>query len=184
MNCLLCLSLDRQRHTCLLVKLFTLNSVNFLCSDSCIFSGVLRPRRRVHVGIILKVRRSLTKTNCGIGRSGVTVNSKKLANGNFLGNARAGLGCIPRRSASFVFYAINRRRKFINSTTILLLFLTLVLHLVTASRQRASAFKQICNCSIIDVFLFRLFVGVKVMLNLAPMVNVPLPFFDCNKSSL
>lgn len=158
--------------------------MNFLCSDSCFFGGILRPRRRVHVGIILNVRRSLTNTNCGIGRSGVTVNSKKLANGNFLGNARAGLGCIPRRSASFVFYAINRRRKFMKSATMLLLFLVLVLQLVIITRQRRSPFNQICNCSILDVFLFRLFVGVNVILKLAPIVNVPLPFFDCKNSSL
>lgn len=183
-KCLVFLSLDRHRGSCVLVKLFTVKSINFLCSDSCIFSGVLRPRRRVHVGIMLNVRRSLANTNCGMGRSGVTVNSNNLAKGKFLGNARAGLGCIPRRSASFVFYAMNRRRNFIKSSVILLLFLTLVLQLVTISRQRPSTFKHMCKCSMIDVFLFRVFVGVNVMLKLAPIVNVPLPFFDCKNSSL
>lgn len=184
MNCLVCLTLDRHRHSCFLVTLFSVNSVKFLCSDGCIFSGVLRSRRRVHVGMMLNLRRSLANTNCGMGRSGVTVNSNKLAKGNFLGKARAGLGCIPRRSASFVFYAIKRRRKFMNSTTILLTFLVLVLELVFLSRERPSTFNHMCKCSIIDVFLFRLFVGVKVILKLAPMVNVPLPFFDCKNSSL
>lgn len=138
----------------------------------------------MHVGISLKLRSSPDNTNCGIGRSGVTVNSNKLAKGNFLGNARAGLGCIPRRSASFVFYAMNRRRKFVKTSTILLLFKFLVLHLVILTRQRDSAFGQICNCDITSVFFFRLTVGVKVIAKLAPIVNVPLPFFDCNNSSL
>lgn len=164
--------------------LFMINSNVFFFSASCMFGRMLRPRRGVQVRILLKVGSSPTKTKCGIGRDGVTVNSKKLFKGNFLGNARAGLGCIPRRSASFVFYAVNRRRKFINSTFIVFLFVTLVLHLVILSRQRRDHFKEMCNCYMLDVFFFRLFVGVKVILKLAPIVNVPLPFFDCNNSSL
>lgn len=76
--CLVFLSVRRHVHGCFCVTLFTVNSIKFLFSTSCIFGGILRPRRRVHVGIILNVRRSLTKTKCGIGRDGVTVNSKNL----------------------------------------------------------------------------------------------------------
>lgn len=71
-----------------------------------------------------------------------------------------------------------------NSTTMLFLFAKLVLHLVIITRHRRAHFTHICKCSMLDVFLFRLFVGVNVILKLAPIVNVPLPFFDCKKSSL
>lgn len=164
--------------------MFTVKDVTFFCDTSCILGGIVRPRRQIHVGILLKLSRSLTNTKCGIRRDRVTVNSNNLRKGKFLGKARAGLGFIPRRSASFVFYAMKRRRKFLNSTNILLLFLVLVLELVRLTRQRPFGFKQVCNCYILSMFLFRLFVGIKVILKLAPMVNVPLPFFDCKNDSL
>lgn len=120
---------------------------------------------------------------CRRAGNGVTVNDNKLFNRNFLRNGVARDNTIPIGRDSVVLAITNRRFKFINTVTIVLLLAVLVLEIVAIKLGTESGINCLVYVNISVVLFTRLLIGIKVRLSLLPYVNVALPLFSSNNSS-
>lgn len=85
---------------------------------------------------------------------------------------------VPEQDTDFIFCTVGEEEGFIGSTAVLLLFLTLILRLIALAERQQSAFGRVYGYSVLSIFLFHLFINIRMVLGLTPVIGIPLPFFS------
>ena len=69
-------------------------------------------------------------------------------------------------------------------TTVLLLFLALILRLIHLAERQVYTFGRVYGYCVAGVFFFHLVINVGMVLGITPVIGIPLPFFSYGGSSL
>ncbi len=166
------------------IAAFALGSIMFFYSADYILNNVMEPHQRVRINVLLGLEEDLAGAGYNVHQSEIAIGSGGLVGKGFLNGTQTKLKYVPEQDTDFIFCTVGEEEGFVGSAGVLLLFLALILRLIHLSERQPFRFGRIYGYSVLNIFLFHLFINVGMVLGLTPVIGIPLPFFSYGGSSL
>ena len=168
----------------LLIALFALGSVGFYYSCNMLI-GKLQPHQRIRIEVLLGLKDDPAGVGYNINQSKIAIGSGGLWGKGFLNGTQTKLNYVPEQHTDFIFCTIGEEQGFMGCAFILLLYAAFIIRIITlAERQGSNKFTRVYGYSLASILTFHLFVNVGMVIGLAPVIGIPLPFFSYGGSSL
>ena len=168
----------------LLVALFALGSVGFYYSCNMLIDK-LQPHQQMRIEVLLGLKDDPSGVGYNINQSKIAIGSGGLWGKGFLNGTQTKLNYVPEQHTDFIFCTIGEEQGFMGCTFILVLYAVFIIRIITlAERQGSNKFTRVYGYSLACILTFHLFVNVGMVIGLAPVIGIPLPFFSYGGSSL
>ena len=178
-----CYLLDRYA-SYLLIALFALGSVGFYYSCNLLIDN-LQPHQQMRILVLLGIENDPAGVGYNINQSKIAIGSGGLWGKGFLNGTQTKLNYVPEQHTDFIFCTIGEEQGFMGCTFILLLYAVFIIRIIMlAERQGSNIFTRVYGYSLASILTFHLFVNVGMVIGLAPVIGIPLPFFSYGGSSL
>ena len=153
-------------------------------SINYVVDHVLEPhhKERIYVMLSLPVEREDATYNSEMAK--ITVGSGGFFGKGFHEGPMTQNNYVPEQWTDFIFSAVAEEWGFIGSTLVILLFFALIFRLVTVAERQRSQFSRIYGYCVAAILFMHLLINVGMVLGLAPIIGIPLPFFSYGGSSL
>ena len=168
----------------LLIALFALGSVGFYYSCNILIDK-LQPHQQMRILVLLGIKDDPAGVGYNINQSKIAIGSGGLWGKGFLNGTQTKLNYVPEQHTDFIFCTIGEEQGFMGCTFILLLYAVFIIRIIMlAERQGSIRFTRVYGYSLAAILTFHLFVNVGMVIGLAPVIGIPLPFFSYGGSSL
>ena len=168
----------------ILIALFALGSVGFYYSCNMLIDK-LQPHQQMRILVLLGIKDDPAGVGYNINQSKIAIGSGGLWGKGFLDGTQTKLNYVPEQHTDFIFCTIGEEQGFMGCIFILLLYAMFIIRIITlAERQGSNKFTRVYGYSLASILTFHLFVNVGMVIGLAPVIGIPLPFFSYGGSSL
>ncbi|MEZ4798548.1 MAG: rod shape-determining protein RodA [Flavobacteriales bacterium] len=167
-----------------IIAISTAASVAFSFSVSYIVENVLEPhhKERIYVMLSMPVEREGAAYNSEMAK--ITVGSGGFAGKGFLNGPMTQNNYVPEQWTDFIFSAVAEEWGFLGSVTVIGLFVFLIIRIINMAERQRSQFSRVYGYCVASIFFLHLMINVGMVLGLAPIIGIPLPFFSYGGSSL
>ena len=174
-----------ERHASyILVALFALGSVGFYYSCNMLIDK-LQPHQQMRILVLLGIKDDPSGVGYNINQSKIAIGSGGLWGKGFLNGTQTKLNYVPEQHTDFIFCTIGEEQGFMGCAFILTLYAFFIIRIIMlAERQGSDRFTRVFGYSVACILTFHLFVNVGMVIGLAPVIGIPLPFFSYGGSSL
>jgi rod shape determining protein RodA len=93
-------------------------------------------------------------------------------------------GFVPEQETDFIFCTVGEEWGFLGSTGVVLMFVFLILRVLHLAERQRSQFTRIYAYAVASILFMHFLVNVGMVIGLAPVIGIPLPFFSYGGSSL
>lgn len=166
------------------IAMFILGSVVFFYSSNYVFSEVLSEHQRPRIEVVLGMKEDLAGAGYNVNQSKIAIGSGGLTGKGFLNGTQTKLKYVPEQDTDFIFCTVGEEQGFVGASAVLLLFLAFILRIMALAERQPDAFGRVYGYSLVGIFLFHLFINIGMVLGIAPVIGIPLPFFSYGGSSL
>jgi rod shape determining protein RodA len=139
-------------------------------------------KERIYVMLSLPVEREDAAYNSEMAK--ITVGSGGFIGKGYLEGPMTQNNYVPEQWTDFIFSAVAEEWGFIGSAIVIGLFVYLIIHIVEIAERQRSKFSRIYGYSVAMIFFMHLLINVGMVIGLAPIIGIPLPFFSYGGSSL
>ena len=168
----------------LLIALFAIGSVGFYYSCNMLIEN-LQPHQQMRILVLLGIKDDPAGVGYNINQSKIAIGSGGLWGKGFLNGTQTKLNYVPEQHTDFIFCTIGEEQGFLGCAFILLLYAIFIIRIIMlAERQGSNKFTRVYGYSLASILTFHLFVNVGMVIGLAPVIGIPLPFFSYGGSSL
>ena len=181
---LLYLSLRERSIPYCLIALFTLGSMAFHYSADFVLNDVMEPHQQTRIRVLLGLEDDPRGAGYNVIQAKIAIGSGGLKGKGFLNGTQTKLKYVPEQDTDFIFCTVGEEEGFIGCSVVLMLFLALILRLLHLAERQPYTFGRIYGYCVLSIFLFHVFINVGMVLGLAPVIGIPLPFFSYGGSSL
>ncbi|MFN0031112.1 MAG: rod shape-determining protein RodA [Flavobacteriales bacterium] len=183
----------------------TVLSMAFCYSVDYVIDGVLKPhhKSRIYVTLGLEEKKLTEEELAAAEAAGNTQAAKKdddpgynarmakiaVANGGLIGQGymqgpMTSNKYVPERWTDFIFSVISEEWGFVGSLLVVVLFVVLIVRLINISERQRSQFSRIYGYGVASVFMIHFIINIGMVIGLAPIIGIPLPFMSYGGSSL
>lgn len=166
------------------IAAFTIVSVCFLYISDFTLNHILASHQRERVEVLLGTDSNVNKGGYNVHQSKIAIGSGGLYGKGFMNGTQTKLKYVPEQDTDFIFCTVGEEQGFIGSTIVLLLFLGLIFRLIWLAERQSTTFGRVYGYSVVSIFTFHVAVNVGMVIGLAPVIGIPLPFFSYGGSSL
>ena len=166
------------------IALFAIGSLAFFHSANYVLNHVMKPHQQTRIQVLLGMKDDPRGAGYNVIQAKIAIGSGGLKGKGFLNGTQTKLKYVPEQDTDFIFCTVGEEEGFVGCATVLCLFLILILRLIYLSERQPFAFGRIYGYCVMGVFLFHVFINVGMVLGLAPVIGIPLPFFSYGGSSL
>ncbi len=156
----------------------------YVFSVDYVFDNFLQPHQQHRINVLLG------KTHDPLG-SGYNLNQSKIAiaAGGFYGKGfmqgpQTKYNFVPEQSTDFIFCTVGEEWGLIGTTTVMLLYLTLILRIIFLAERQRSPFSRIYGYGAASILFAHIFINIGMTVGIVPVMGIPLPFLSYGGSSL
>jgi rod shape determining protein RodA len=91
---------------------------------------------------------------------------------------------VPERWTDFIFSVISEEWGFVGSVSVVGLFVFLIVRIINMAERQRSQFSRVYGYCVASIFFMHLLINVGMVIGLAPIIGIPLPFMSYGGSSL
>jgi rod shape determining protein RodA len=117
-------------------------------------------------------------------QSEIALGSGKIFGKGLFSGTQGRLGFLPEQHTDFIFSVLGEELGFVMSGFVLLLYLTLLWRTVVIAGDSRDRFGSLVAVGIACMFAFYIFLNLAMVMGLAPVTGLPLPFLSYGGSSL
>ena len=173
--------LGQRMRTFLLISIFSVGSIGFLYASEYALENVLKDYQRTRIKVLLGIEED-RDASYNVNQSKIAIGSGGLEGKGFMNGTKLDYG--PEQDTDFIFCTVGEEQGFLGASTVLLLFLALILRLVVLAERQVTTFGRVFGYCVLSILFFHLFINIGMVLGLAPVIGIPLPFFSYGGSSL
>ncbi len=148
------------------------------------WSSFLRPHQRARILDFLDPSRDPLDSGYQALQSRIAVGSGGFLGKGYLDGTQTQLRFLPTQHTDFVFSVLAEEWGFVGSTLVLGLYLVLLLWGLLVARNSKDGFGAMLAIGIVGTLFWPAVINVAMVLGLAPVIGVPLPFFSYGGSAL
>lgn len=175
--------LGQRMRTFLLISIFSVGSIGFLYASEYALENVLKDYQRTRIKVLLGIEED-RDASYNVNQSKIAIGSGGLEGKGFMNGTQTKLDYVPEQDTDFIFCTVGEEQGFLGASTVLLLFLALILRLVVLAERQVTTFGRVFGYCVLSILFFHLFINIGMVLGLAPVIGIPLPFFSYGGSSL
>ncbi len=167
-----------------LIVAITFGAIAFTYSVDYFFDNVLEEHQRSRINHLLGIESDPLGAGYNVNQSKIAIGSGGLTGKGFLQGTQTKYDFVPEQSTDFIFCTVGEEWGFAGTTTVLILFLTLMLRLMILAERQRSSFSRIYGYAVVSILFFHVAINIGMTIGLAPVIGIPLPFFSYGGSSL
>ncbi len=175
--------IGQRVRTFLLISLFSMGSMGFLYASDYALNHVLKDYQRTRIKVLLGTEED-RDASYNVNQSKIAIGSGGLQGKGFMNGTQTKLDYVPEQDTDFIFCTVGEEQGFIGASSVLLTFLALILRLIVLAERQPTVFGRVFGYCVLSILLFHLFINIGMVLGLAPVIGIPLPFFSYGGSSL
>jgi rod shape determining protein RodA len=167
-----------------IVAISSVASIAFSLSVSYIVENVLEShhRERIYVMLSMPVEREGADYNSEMAK--ITVGSGGFIGRGYLEGPMTQNNYVPEQWTDFIFSAVAEEWGFVGSILVIGLFVFLIIRIINMAERQRSQFSRVYGYCVASIFFLHLMINVGMVIGLAPIIGIPLPFFSYGGSSL
>lgn len=173
----------KWRKKYLYITVFVLLTSMFCFSVGYLFNNVLQHHQQMRIMVLLGMADDPSGISYNTNQAKIAIGSGGFRGKGFLEGTQTKLKYVPEQDTDFIFCTVGEEWGFMGSVFVLGFYLAFLLRLVYLAEKAESRFVRIYGYSVIGIFAFHLFINVGMVLGLAPVIGIPLPFFSYGGSS-
>ncbi|MBQ9558685.1 MAG: rod shape-determining protein RodA [Bacteroidaceae bacterium] len=166
------------------IGLFAVGSLALYYSADYALNNVLKDYQQTRVRVLLGMIDDPKDAGYNVIQAKIAIGSGGLKGKGFLNGTQTKLKYVPEQETDFIFCTVGEEEGFLGCAVVLGLFLALILRLIHLAERQPYASGRIYGYSVMSIFLFHVMINVGMVLGLAPVIGIPLPFFSYGGSSL
>ena len=158
-----------------------------LAFSSLVHTGleeVLKPHQKDRIHVLFGIDVGNPDADYNIRHAKAAISSGGASGKGFLKGPMTAYGFVPEQETDFIFCTIGEEWGFLGSFFTILLFLALLLRILVLAERQRSDFTRIYAYSVASILFMHFLINVGMVLGLAPVIGIPLPFISAGGSSL
>lgn len=167
----------------LMTVIFAVASIIFMFSVNVAFN-MLATHQQNRINIALGIEEDLKGKGYNVNQSKIAIGSGGLTGKGFLQGTQTKLNYVPEQHTDFIFCTIGEEEGFLGTTTVLILFLTLIIRVIAIGERQHTTFGRVYAYCVASILIFHLTINIGMVIGLVPVIGIPLPFFSYGGSSL
>ncbi len=156
----------------------------FVFSVNYAFENVLEPHQKKRINVLLGIEQDLRGAGYNVNQSKIAIGSGGLTGKGFRNGVLTRYNFVPEQSTDFIFCTVGEEWGFAGVTSVIILYLTLLIRIVLLAERQRSKFSRIYGYGVASILFFHFAINIGMTIGLAPVVGIPLPFFSYGGSSL
>jgi rod shape determining protein RodA len=159
-------------------------SIAFAYSSDYLYENMLGDYQQSRILVLLNLKEDPLGAGYNVNQSKIAIGSGGFSGKGFLQGTQTKFNFVPEQSTDFIFCTVGEEWGFIGTSTVVILFLLLLMRLVFLAEQQHSSFSRIYGYGVAAIFFFHVTINIGMTIGLAPVIGIPLPFFSYGGSSL
>jgi rod shape determining protein RodA len=156
----------------------------FVFTVNYAFDNVLEPHQKKRINVLLGIEQDLRGAGYNVNQSKIAIGSGGLTGKGFRNGVLTRYNFVPEQSTDFIFCTVGEEWGFAGVTSVILLYLALLIRIVFLAERQRSKFSRIYGYGVASILFFHFAINIGMTIGLAPVVGIPLPFFSYGGSSL
>lgn len=181
---LLYLAVRERLLTYFYIAMFAVGSLGFFYSANYVMDNVMESHQQTRIRVLLGIEDDPKGAGYNVAQAQIAIGSGGLQGKGFLNGTQTKLKYVPEQETDFIFCTVGEEEGFVGCTTVLVLFMILLLRLIHVAERQVYRFGRIYGYCVVGIFFFHIFINVGMVLGLTPVIGIPLPFFSYGGSSL
>jgi rod shape determining protein RodA len=153
-------------------------AVNTLIED------VLRPHQRERIYVLFGMDVENPDADYNIRNAKAAIGSGGWTGKGFLNGPMTRYRFVPEQHTDFIFCTIGEEWGFVGGSIVIILFFVLILRLIALAERQRSQFSRVYGYCVASILFMHVLINVGMVLGIAPVIGIPLPFFSYGGSSL
>ncbi len=178
------LAVMRWRRSYLLALCFLVGFSAYCFSAGYIFDRVLQPHQQMRIMVLLGMADDPTGISYNTNQARIAIGSGGLLGKGFMQGTQTKLKYVPEQDTDFIFCTVGEEWGFVGSAGVLIVYLIFLNRLISLAERQQDRFVRVYGYCVVGIFAFHLMINVGMVLGLAPVIGIPLPFFSYGGSSL
>lgn len=145
---------------------------------------VMRPHQRERIYVLFGMDVENPDADYNIRHAKAAIGSGGLTGKGFLNGPMTRYSFVPEQHTDFIFCTVGEEWGFFGGTLVVVLFMVLILRIIALAERQRSQFSRIYGYCIASVFFMHVLINIGMVLGIAPVIGIPLPFFSYGGSSL
>jgi len=159
-------------------------SIVFAFAVDYIFNNVLAPHQQSRFKVLLGQEDDPSGAGYNTRQSLIAIGSGGFSGKGFLEGTQTKFDFVPEQSTDYIFCTIGEEWGFIGTSTLVILFTTLLFRLVIIAERQKSHFARVYGYCVVSILFLHVAINIAMTIGIAPVIGIPLPFFSYGGSSL
>jgi len=149
-----------------------------------VYNNALESHQKDRIEVLLGQKRDPQGVEYNVNQSKIAIGSGGFLGKGFLQGTQTKYNFVPEQDTDFIFCTVGEEWGFVGSTTVVLLFLALMIKLVKMAERQRSRFSRIYGYCVASVIFAHFTINLGMTIGLLPVIGIPLPFISYGGSSL
>ncbi|OGR82070.1 MAG: rod shape-determining protein RodA [Elusimicrobia bacterium RIFCSPHIGHO2_01_FULL_64_10] len=153
-------------------------------SSASLFLNSLKEYQRKRLDVFLMPSLDPSGAGYHVIQSEVALGSGRIFGKGLFSGTQSQLGFLPEQHTDFIFSVLGEELGFVFSAFVMLLYLVLLLRAVRIAGDSRDHFGSLVAIGIAVMFAFYIFMNLAMVMGLAPITGLPLPFLSYGGSAM
>ena len=153
-------------------------SVDYFVND------ILKPHQQNRIKALINPEADPLGYGWNVTQSKIAIGSGGLLGKGYLQGTQTKFDFVPEQSTDFIFCTLGEEQGWLGTTTVIFLFVFLLIRLVRIAERQKETFARVYGYSVAAIIFIHFLVNVGMTIGLFPVIGIPLPLFSYGGSSL
>jgi rod shape determining protein RodA len=148
------------------------------------YENVLQPHQKARIEVLIDENVDRRGIGYNLHQSKIAIGSGGVWGKGYLKGTQTKYNFVPEQGTDFIFCTVGEEWGFVGSSTIVILFVILLIRMIRLAERQKSNFSRIFGYSVVSIIFFHFAVNIGMTMGLIPIIGIPLPFYSYGGSSL
>ena len=146
--------------------------------------NILKKHQRERIHVLFGIDVDNPDADYNIRHAKAAIGSGGWTGKGFAQGPMTAYGFVPEQETDFIFCTVGEEWGFLGSAGVVVMFVFLILRVLHLAERQRSPFTRMYAYAVASILFMHVLVNVGMVLGLAPVIGIPLPFFSYGGSSL
>lgn len=155
------------------------------------YNNVLQKHQQDRIGLWLRLEKDPVKLESmkrnisyNLNESEKAIRSGGTFGKGFMDGTRTKGNFVPEQHTDYIFSTVGEEWGFLGSSTVIILFVVLILRILVLAEQQKSQFSRVYGYGVASILFAHFLINIGMVMGLIPTIGIPLPFFSYGGSGL
>ena len=145
---------------------------------------VLKPHQKERIHVLFGIDVNNPDADYNIRHAKAAIGSGGFSGKGWMNGPMTAYSFVPEQETDFIFCTIGEEWGYMGSLIVVLLFTMMIIRVVVIAERQRSRFTRVYAYGVASILFMHFLVNIGMVLGLAPVIGIPLPFFSYGGSSL